>query len=315
MKKYIYLILSATLILGLFTGCTKADNNSVDASTDFTPSNITIEHTKGIVDVPQEIKKAVVFDFGILDIMDALDAEVELAAPISSLPAYLDKYANATNVGSIKEPDLEAIFEFEPDVIFIGARQQDYYDQLSEIAPTIYVQLSGDTYIEDFKANVGYVAKVFDKEKEAEDSINAINELIVEVQALTANSDERALILQTNDGSISVYGYGSRFGIVHDVLGAKAADEKVEVSTHGQSVNYEYIADKNPDLIFVIDRTLVAGGTNTSATVLDNDLVNGTNAAKNNKIISLDPDIWYLSGGGITSINKMITDVKNAYTN
>lgn len=311
MKRIIYLVLSATIMLGLFTGCSNDNANLANLSSGTTN---TIEHTKGTVEVPAEVKRAVVFDYGILDIMDALEIEAEIATPVSSLPAYLNHYADAISVGSVKEPDLEAIFEFEPDVIYIGGRQQDYYDQLSEIAPTIYVQLNGDTYIDDFKANVGYVAKVFDKESEAEDAINTVDGLIEEVGKLTEQSDDKAMVLLTNDGSISVYGVGSRFGIVHDVLGAKVADENVEVSTHGQSVNYEYIADKNPDLIFVIDRTLVVGGTNTAGTILDNDLVNNTNAALNHKIISLNPDIWYLSGGGITSINMMITDVKEAYT-
>ena len=66
----------------------------------------------------------------------------------------------------------------------------------------------------------------------------------------------KVLILLTNDGSVSVYGSSSRFGMIHDILGCKAADENIESSTHGQSVNFEYIADKNPDIILVIDRTL-----------------------------------------------------------
>ncbi len=353
MKKILYVILSISLFIGLFAGCSKKaelvendanlqftteaenneelntdenkseestsnDNNAAENSdTNDTAevSEVTIEHSKGTVTVSADVKKAVVFDFGILDIMDALKVEVEIAAPVSSLPSYLSKYENVYNAGSIKEPDLEAIFEFEPDVIFIGARQQDYYDQLSEIAPTIYVQTGADTYLEDVKENIGYVAQIFGKENNAKEAVNSLNSLVEEVKALTANSDERVLIMLTNDGSISVYGSGSRFGMVHDLLGAKAADENIEASTHGQSVNFEYIADVNPDIILVIDRTLVAGGTNTANTVLDNDLINGINAAKNNKIISLDPDIWYLSGGGITSTMQMITDVKNAFAN
>ncbi|CRZ35404.1 iron complex transport system substrate-binding protein [Herbinix hemicellulosilytica] len=352
MKKILYVILSISLIMSLFAGCgKKGESVKSDADSQITTeagnseetdenkneentnvknddaeensdtngtvknSEITIEHTKGTVTVSADVKKAVVFDFGILDIMDALKVEVEVAAPVSSLPSYLSKYENAYNAGSIMEPDLEAIFEFEPDVIFIGARQQNYYDQMSEIAPTVYVQTGADTYLEDVKKNIGYVAQIFGKEKEAQDAINSLSSLVEDVKALTANSNERVLIMLTNDGSISVYGSGSRFGMVHDLLGAKAADENIEASTHGQSVNFEYIADVNPDIILVIDRTLVVGGSNTANTVLDNDLVNGTNAAKNNKIISLDPDIWYLSGGGITSTMQMITDVKNAFVN
>jgi iron complex transport system substrate-binding protein len=108
---------------------------------------------------------------------------------------------------------------------------------------------------------------------------------------------------------MSAYGAGSRFGIIHDLLGVKAADDTIEVSTHGQEVSYEYISQVNPDILFVVDRTVIAGGTNLAATTLDNELVNETSAATNNKIISLDPDLWYLSGGGLTSVSEMIDEV------
>jgi iron complex transport system substrate-binding protein len=326
-KKFLYIILSVGLIMGLLGACSKKEvasnidssNTSQEASKDTNDSaayaSVTIEHIKGTVTVAADVKKAVVLDYGILDIIDALGIDVEIATAVSSLPAYLSKFENASSVGSLKEPDLEAIFEFEPDVIFISGRQQDYYDQLLEIAPTIYVETNGDTYLDDVKTNIGYVAQIFSKENEAEEAINKLNSLVEEVQAITAESNEKVLILLTNDGSVSVYGSGSRFGMIHDILGAKAADENIESSTHGQSVNFEYIADKNPDIILVIDRTLVVGGTNTANAVLDNDLVNGTNAAINNRIVSLNPDIWYLSGGGITSTSQMIIDVREAYKN
>ena len=53
---------------------------------------------------------------------------------------------------------------------------------------------------------------------------------------------------------MSAYGPNSRFGLVHDVLGYKAVDEKIDVSTHGQNITFEYIVEKNPDVLFVIDR-------------------------------------------------------------
>lgn len=43
-------------------------------------------------------------------------------------------------------------------------------------------------------------------------------------------------------------------------------------------------------------------------------LVNKTKAAKNGAIILLDPQVWYLSGGGIISLNKMIAEVEAAFT-
>lgn len=329
MKKFFYMIFAATMMLTIFTGCQKQSNNTntntnasakedtedTNASSDQNNNQevISVDHSMGTVSIPSDVKKVVIFDFGILDMIDSLGIDVELALPVDSLPAYLEHYGDVTNAGGIKEPNLEAIFEFEPDVIFIGSRQQDYYEQLAEIAPTIYVELNGDSYMEDFSSNLGYVAEVFGKQQETEEILNTINQKIEEVKELTSKSEEKALILLTNDGALSVYGKGSRFGIIHDVLGVKAADEAIEASTHGQTANFEYISEINPDILFVVDRTVVVGGSNTANTVLDNDLVNETNAAKNGKIIALDPDIWYLSGGGIASITEMIEDIREAY--
>ena len=44
-----------------------------------------------------------------------------------------------------------------------------------------------------------------------------------------------------------------------------------------------------------------------------NELVAQTNAGKNQQIISLEPDVWYLSGGGLESMKLMIEDVNQAF--
>ena len=81
---------------------------------------------------------------GTLDTLDKLGVEVA-AVPHDGLPSYLSKYESTTeNAGGLKEPDFEAISELAPDLILISARQAEAYDQLSEIAPTVYVGV--DTY-------------------------------------------------------------------------------------------------------------------------------------------------------------------------
>lgn len=332
MKKLLLSIMISALMLSLLSGCAKKQeevtkeatnneqtDNNTDKDTDAVIDNtegvsdtVAITHSKGTVEVTKNIKKAVVFDFGVLDTIQALGIDIELAAPVDSLPAYLEEYKDVVNAGGMKEPNLEVIFEFEPDVIFISGRQEAYYDQLSEIAPTIYVNINAQTYLEDFTESVKTIATLFGKVDEANQYLEQISAKVNEVKELSAQSEEKALILLTNDGSLSVYGSGSRFGIIHDLLGVKTADDTIEASTHGQSVGFEYISEVNPDILFVIDRTVAVGGTNLASQTLDNELVNGTNAAQNNKIVSLNPDIWYLSGGGLTSVNTMIDDVKAA---
>ena len=68
------------------------------------------------------------------------------------------------------------------------------------------------------------------------------------------------------------------------------------------------------DIIFVVDRSVAIGRSAKNPNVLNNVLVNKTKAAKNGAIILLDTQVWYLSGGGIISLNKMISEVEAAFT-
>jgi len=42
-----------------------------------------------------------------------------------------------------------------------------------------------------------------------------------------------------NEGSMNVYGSGSRFNVIYNELGFTPTDANIEVSKHGQSINSE----------------------------------------------------------------------------
>ena len=44
-----------------------------------------------------------------------------------------------TNLGTLKEIDLEGLMAAEPDVIFISGRLAKKYDELSKIAPVVFM--------------------------------------------------------------------------------------------------------------------------------------------------------------------------------
>lgn len=43
--------------------------------------------------------------------------------------------------------------------------------------------------------------------------------------------------------------------------------------------------------------------------VVENELVETTNAYKNKHVVYLNPEVWYLGGGGLESVNEMIDEV------
>lgn len=329
------LLVSALAIMTLaFTGCganttnTTGTNNNVASTspevseTPATENNaseetgtVKVVHALGETEVPKNPKNVVVMDFGMLDGLDALGIEIVGLPLSSSLPSYLSAYndeSTYTNVGSLKEIDLEKIFELEPELIITGSRQADYYEELSKIAPTVQLSVDASDYMNSFKTNMTYLGEIFDKEEEVSAKIAEIETKINEVGEKARAKDVNALITLANGDAFSVYGNGSRFGIIHNEFGIKAVDENIEVSNHGQNASFEYIVEQNPDYLFVVDRSAVTTGEGSAEEMFDNELIRQTDAYKNGRIVYLDPVVWYTAGGGFTSTQIMIDEISNA---
>lgn len=308
------IIFSIILVLAACGSGAKDEGKAEKASgSKATAEKITVDHKYGKADVEKNPKKVVVFDFGILDTLDELGVEVT-GVPQTTIPKYLKKYADKkyTNVGSLKEPDFEAVQALKPDVIFISGRQADLYDQFAEIAPTVFIETDYAHYMDSFKKNMKLVGEIFGKEDQVAAKLKEIDSTVAKVHKEASEANKKALVVMANEGKVSAFGPSSRFGIIHDVYGFKPADEKIEVSTHGQSVTFEYIMEKNPDVLFVIDRNVAIGGESGAKNTIENDLVKKTNAYKNNKIIYLNADTWYLSGGGLKSVKLMADEIEAA---
>jgi iron complex transport system substrate-binding protein len=272
---------------------------------------LTIKHKLGETKVKKNPQKVVVFDFGTLDTLDKLGVEV-IGLPKSSLPPYLDKYKDDkyANLGTLKEPDFEKINELNPDLIIITGRTEPAYEEMSKIAPTIFVAIDNKNYMESFKNNATLMGQIFGKEDVVAKEIAQVEQSVKSVTDKVKATNANALILLTNDGKISGYGPGSRFGIIHDVLGFAPVDPNIEASTHGAGVSYEYIVEKNPEYLFVVDRTAAVDGKSSAKEIIENDLVKNTRAYKEGKIVYLDPNYWYMSGGGLVSVPEMIKEVE-----
>lgn len=316
MKKL--LLIAFTLMMAAFLAACGADKEATDSSTASADTKekeeITVTHELGETTVDKNPEKVVVFDFGILDSMDKLGIEAVAGVPQGNIPSYLEKFADTEkyeNVGTLKEADFEAIHAMEPDLIIISGRQAAMYEEFSDIAPTIHLGIDTTKYMESFKGNMATLGEIFGKEDEVKAELAAIETQIEDVKA--SATDEKALIVLANEGKVSAYGAASRFGIIHDVFGVQQADEGIEASTHGQSISFEYILETNPDMMFVIDRNAAVGADASAKDSLENELVQKTTAYKEGKIIYLDPDYWYLSGGGLQSVSQMVKDIQSAF--
>lgn len=316
MKK---IILSSLIIftLGLAacgnTGTEGTDGSEGNHSSEVAQKDITITDANGEITVPYQPKKVVVFDNSALDTLNTLGlGDVVVGAPTSNLPSFLSDFKSIESAGGIKEPDLEKINQMQPDLIIISGRQRDFLPDLEKIAPTIFFEVDSTDTWNSIQHNALAIGQIFGKEAQAQTALDELATTISATKEKAEASEELALVVLMNEGELSAYGNGSRFSIVHNTFGFKQADEAIEASTHGQNISYEYILQKNPDVIFVVDRTKAVGGDQTETSLADNDLVKDTNAGKNGKVIVLNSEVWYLAGSGLESLKIMLDDVNQA---
>ena len=83
--------------------------------------SLVVTHELGETTLNKNPKRIVVFDYGILDSLQKLEVEGIVGVVQGGLPEHLSKFEGEeySNIGTLKEPDMEKIFELTPDLIII----------------------------------------------------------------------------------------------------------------------------------------------------------------------------------------------------
>ncbi len=336
MKKLLALILALSMLAAL-AACSNTDGSttpSADTSQQVsasggeggaqsdTPTEVTITSLNGSgeaveLTVPYDPQRVAILDMASLDILDALGVGSRVVGTADTSLDYLQDYISddIANLGTIKEADLEAVMACEPDVIFIGGRLAGSYDALSQIAPVVY--LSTDTelgVVESVRKNAATIATMFGLESEVEELMAGFDSRI---QALAENAaGHTAIVGLVTSGSFNVLGNDGRCSMIGREIGYEniGVDADIDTSTHGNEASFEFIVEKDPDYIFVLDRdaAIQTEGAQLAQDVLENELVMGTRAYQDGHIVYLaHPAVWYTAEGGITALDLMFQDLES----
>ena len=289
-------------------------SQSADTAT-AAPTEVEITHYSGTDVVSTNPETVVVADMAVL--LSLHDLGVEGIAGLLGLGVPVpDKYAEALNnpdfepLGSVWEPDYEAINALEPDLIIVAGRSSRIYPDMKEIAPTVDLTVWEDFY-NKFQEQHRNMGKIFGVEELVEERLAELDANVQDVSAQAAGAG-KALILMTTGAEVTAYGPGSRFGFVHDTFGYAAADENLERdATHGDAVSFEYILEMQPDVLFVIDRASAIGEEGKAAQeILDNELVAQTPAWQNGRVVYVDSFAWYIAWTALPTFFQVVEDVK-----
>ena len=342
MKKLMSLFLSAMLVLGL-AACggqaggapdtNQQENSTAPVSDESTPSGnpstpavpetITITSLNGNrepteLEVPYDPQRIAILDMASLDILDALGVGDRVVGSASTRLDYLQSYVTGddiANLGTIKEADLEAVMACEPDVIFIGGRLSKSYDALSEIAPVVYLATDSSLgVVESVRKNAATIASMFGLEDQVATLMGGFDSRIETLKAFAEG--KTAIMGLCTSGGFNVLGNDGRCSIIGVEIGFEnvGVDANIDTSTHGNEASFEFIVDKNPEYIFVMDRdaAIATEGAQLAQEIMENELVMGTDAYKNGHIVYLDhPAVWYTAEGGVTALDLMLADLES----
>lgn len=317
MKKInlLYLLAILAIISGLllyYLPDMTSGHNAESNQTSQTFKEKTIVHDFGTTELKKAPKRIVILDNLYGEILDPLDI-----TPVGATTGQADsqefstlfkkqyKDAKVVSVGWQGSPDLDKIAELKPDLILMTGEQEDLYEELSEIAPTVGYQINTDENW-DYHETSLKVAEIFDKRDEMKKDLDRLDarEAVFAENVKAKFGDQKLMYLRVTDNDIRYYAYG-HFGYLYDTYHFNRA-ETFNPDDMFQVIDPDKLKDINPDLLIVQAD---------SQELLDNKLKNtpvwtSLKAVQNNKVIYADYST-YMLGFGIVSqeaIMKQISD-------
>lgn len=317
MKKInlLYLLAILAIISGLllyYLPDMTSGHNAESNKTSQTFKEKTIVHDFGTTELKKAPKRIVILENLYGEILDPLDI-----TPVGATTGQADsqefstlfkkqyKDAKVVSVGWQGNPDLDKIAELKPDLILMTREQEDLYDELSEIAPTVGYQINTDENW-DYHETSLKVAEIFDKRDEMKKDLDRLDarEAVFAENVKAKFGNQKLMYLRVTDNDIRYYAYG-HFGYLYDTYHFNRA-ETFNPDDMFQVIDPDKLKDINPDLLIVQAD---------SQELLDNKLKNtpvwtSLKAVQNNKVIYADYST-YMLGFGIVSqeaIMKQISD-------
>lgn len=317
MKKInlLYLLAILAIISGLllyYLPDMTSGHNAESNQTSQTFKEKTIVHDFGTTELKKVPKRIVILDNLYGEILDPLHI-----TPVGATTGQADsqefstlfkkqyKDAKVVSVGWQGSPDLDKIAELKPDLILMTGEQENLYEELSEIAPTVGYQINTDENW-DYHETSLKVAEIFDKRDEMKKDLDRVDarEAVFAENVKAKFGNQKLMYLRVTDNDIRYYAYG-HFGYLYDTYHFNRA-ETFNPDDMFQVIDPDKLKDINPDLLIVQAD---------SQELLDNKLKNNPvwsslKAVQNNKVIYADYST-YMLGFGIVSqeaIMKQISD-------
>ncbi|GLY80414.1 ABC transporter substrate-binding protein [Actinoallomurus iriomotensis] len=272
----------------------------------------TITHAMGRTVIKAQPKRVVVLDVGELDNVVSLGIKPVGLAPTEGspqLPSYLKNDAGTPkNVGTINNLNLEAIAGLKPDLI-LGSqlRAADSYDELSQIAPTVFSIRPGFTWKENYLLN----AAALDRTAQAKAKLAEYDAQAKALgKKLGAKKPTVSMVRFMPNGVIRLYANASFIGTILKDAGIPRPKDQ-DINDLAAEISAENIDQADADYIF----TGVYGDPKATdkSKAQGNPLWKNLKAVKDGHAFDVPDETWYL-GLGVTAADAVLNDLQKYLT-
>ncbi|MEX3609795.1 ABC transporter substrate-binding protein [Rothia sp. LK2588] len=325
--------LSALAVIGVLTlsGCGASSNNTEggDASSSSAAQaenskTVSVEDNFGTHDVQAPVKAAAVTDNRSFELVDKWGVDV-VAAPKQLVPTTIPGIKNDQNIvdlGTHREPDLEALASAEPDVILNGQRFSQHYKDIQELNPEAtlleFEPRDGEPMLPELKRHTTALGEVFGKQDDAKQLVSDLDQA-TEAAKKAYDPQQKVIAINVSGGEMGYIapGKGRFFGPLFDELNLTPALQVENASDdhEGDDISVEAIAKANPDWILVLDRDAAVSKdpnvTPAKEVIMNSEALKNVTAVKKGNIVVAPADTYY--NENIITYTEVLTSMKDAF--
>jgi iron complex transport system substrate-binding protein len=268
----------------------------------------TVRHVMGTTEVTGRPERVVVLDTGELDSAVALGVKpvgaVEAIAG-AGFPEYLAEAVDGVEkVGTIEQPSVEAIAALQPDLILSSKlRHEAIYDQLSQIAPTVFTEEVGVTWKENFDLHAEALGRTEEAERltqEYRDKVDSLRQTLggdirdTEVSVARSVGDEVRIYLKENF-----------IGTILEDVGLPRPEPQ-DVADFSATATRETIPDLDGSIMFLAkygdDHRLLEKLTQSP-------LWDRLDVVRQDRVYEVPDDLWFLGIGNLAA-RRVVDDLE-----
>jgi iron complex transport system substrate-binding protein len=283
-------------------------NNTEDTS-------YTVEHAMGTTTLEKNPEKVVILT------NEGTEALLSMGVtPVGAVQSWTgdpwyehiaDDMKDVQVVGTESEVNVEAIAALQPDLI-IGnkMRQEKIYDQLNDIAPTVFAE----TLRGDWKENFELYAKALNKEEEGKKVLSDYDSRIEEIKtSLGDKVNQEVSIVRFMAGDVRIYHKDTFSGVILDQIGF-ARPESQDVDDFAEkNATKERIPAMDGDILFYFTYETGDGeASQLEKEWIEDPLFKNLKVAQEGNVYKVNDTIWN-TAGGVIAANLLLDDIEKYF--